>query len=200
MDIQVHAENFTLHPGVEENVLKKVTRLSRYLPNIANIYVEFHRQAIRTGDNLINAQITVRHARGAILRAEEQVQSDNPEIALNKALDNMYRRIERFKSKQTRKGKTRFSMSLEELDVAEPIPDVEMTDSTTSTPHDVAPVEEIIRRKTVDLVAMNEEEAVEQLELLGHTFFMFFNESTMSINVLYKRKEGGYGILVPNMA
>ncbi len=198
MDIKVRADNININPVMEEHILKKLNRLTRYLPNIADVYVEFTRQRSRHGDDQTIAQITVRHMRGTILRAEEAVEGENIEAALTKALDNMYRRIERFKGKQTRKGKTRFSLSLEELDLAEESPHEEPASQALATATNPQP-EEIIRRKTVDLVTMNEEEAVEQLELLGHTFFMFFNEGTMSVNVLYKRKDGGYGILVPNL-
>ncbi|MCA9890041.1 MAG: sigma 54 modulation/S30EA ribosomal C-terminal domain-containing protein, partial [Anaerolineae bacterium] len=50
-------------------------------------------------------------------------------------------------------------------------------------------------RKNVPARAMNESEAIEQMELLGHTFFMFFNIDENAANVVYKRKNGGYGIL-----
>jgi putative sigma-54 modulation protein len=46
---------------------------------------------------------------------------------------------------------------------------------------------------------MNETEAVEQMELLGHSFFIFFNDATGSVNVLYKRTAGGYGVLIPRL-
>jgi putative sigma-54 modulation protein len=51
----------------------------------------------------------------------------------------------------------------------------------------------------VDVVAMNEEEAAEQMELLGHNFFLFYNMNTNAINVIYKRTSGGYGLLVPSL-
>ena len=54
---------------------------------------------------------------------------------------------------------------------------------------------QIVRRKTIELRPMDEEEAVLQMELLGHDFFIFKNIDTESVSVLYKRKDGSYGII-----
>ena len=199
MDITIRGDNLAISEALQTFATRKLSRLNRYMPNIMDVHVEFAHQRTRRGENQSIAQITIRHTRGAIIRAEESVDGDNLQGALVKALDNMYRRIERFKGKQTRKGKTRFSMSIEELEAAEEIPEEELEVATADASVQTAAPDEIIRRKSVDLVTMTEDEAVEQLELLGHTFFMFFNESTMSVNVLYKRNEGGYGVLVPNL-
>jgi putative sigma-54 modulation protein len=55
----------------------------------------------------------------------------------------------------------------------------------------------ISRRKRIDIAPMSEEEAIEQMELLGHDFFVFYNTESKSINVLYRRKEGDYGLIDP---
>ncbi|MCC6896977.1 MAG: sigma 54 modulation/S30EA ribosomal C-terminal domain-containing protein [Anaerolineae bacterium] len=115
--------------------------------------------------------------------------------AINGAIDNMHRRIQRFKSKRIRKGRERFSATVDELNVAEAIPGVEEFVEETME----VPAVEVVRRKEVPVAAMNEAEAVEQMELLGHAFFMFFNAETGGINVLYKRQSGGYGVLVPQV-
>jgi putative sigma-54 modulation protein len=85
---------------------------------------------------------------------------------------------------------------LEELNAAEQIPDMEVFEDIPETEEDER---EIIRRKEVPVSAMNEAEAIEQLELLGHSFFVFFNDDTGSVNVLYKRTSGGYGVIVPQL-
>ncbi|MBE0688747.1 MAG: sigma 54 modulation/S30EA ribosomal C-terminal domain-containing protein [Anaerolineae bacterium] len=109
----------------------------------------------------------------------------------------MYRRIERFKGKRTRKGGVRFSErytpTLEELEMAEEIPETEFT----ATPDADYLEPEIVRRKDITVTAMTELEAIEQMELLGHTFFMFYDATTGGVNVLYKRTNGNYGVLVP---
>ena len=59
---------------------------------------------------------------------------------------------------------------------------------------------EVVRHKQVQLEPMTEEEAIDQMELLGHAFFMFLNGQTGKVNVLYRRSEGNYGVLVPEAA
>jgi len=191
MDIHIQGHNLKVNAALEEYAQKKLERLYRFLPNISDVRLDFSRENTRRGEDLAKAQITVRHMRGAILRAEERVPGD-AQAALNLALDNMYRQIQRFKGKRSRKGKERFSATVDELQLAEQIPDVEEFE-------EVPEFAEISRRKDVLITAMKEEEAIEQMELLGHTFFIFFNDATGSVNVVYKRRAGGYGVLNPQV-
>ncbi|MBI1279326.1 MAG: ribosome-associated translation inhibitor RaiA [Anaerolineaceae bacterium] len=190
MNITIKGRNVKVTESIEKYARKKVEHFDRYLPNIVEARVDLNHEHTRRGEDLVAAQITIRHSRGAILRTEERTTGDIM-AAINGAVENMHRRIQRFKSKRNRKGKERFSASIEELNAAEAIPDVEEF-------VDEAPTE-VLRHKEIPVVAMNEAEAVEQMELLGHAFFMFFNGDTGSVNVLYKRSSGGYGVLVPKV-
>lgn len=201
MDVIVKGHNLRVTESLEEYARKKVSKLDRYLPNIHDVRVDLTNENTRRGNNLMTAQITIRHERGAILRAEEKINGDITG-AIDSAIDKMYRRIQRFKGKRTRKGRERFIATIEELDVAEPIPDMEdfvdeygdfVDEALPEVPS--SPVE---RRKVVELSPMNEAEAIEQMELLGHNFFVFYNAEANAVNVLYRRESGGYGILVPN--
>lgn len=207
MDVTVHGNNIKITDNLENYAKKKVNRLDRYLPSISIVRVDLAHEHTRRGEDRVSAQITVYHERGAILRAEEKVMGDVM-IAIDNAVDKMYRQIQRFKSKRSRKGAERFVATLDELELAEDIPDVEEfveEYANGSTPADeqsaleVLPRSPINRRKEIELTPMNELEAVEQMELLGHTFFMFLNATTEQVNVLYRRSNGGYGILVPRM-
>ena len=194
MDIDIQGHNLKVTEALSAYVHKKLDKLDRYLPNIMEVRVELGREHTKRGEDLSVAQITVRHKRGAILRAQETIGGEI-EAALNLAVDKMYRQIQRFKGKRIRKGRGSFSASLEELNIAEAIPEMEAFEETAADAAD----QKIIRRKDVATTAMNEDEAIEQMELLGHTFFMFFNEATGSINVIYKRRTEGYGLLVPHI-
>lgn len=203
MNIIINGHNLTVSDTLEEYARKKVDKLQRYLPNIMDIRVDLSRLDTSRGEDMTIAQITLRHKRGAILRAEEKIRSndrDSAQTAINQAIEKMHRRIERFKGKRSRKGRERFSevytATLEELDMAEDIPEMEME---TDLPDMDYPEAEIVRRKGIEVLPMNEEEAIEQMELLGHSFFMFFNAATGSVNVLYRRTSGGYGVLVPEL-
>lgn len=197
MEVIIQGHDMRVTDTLKTYAHRKLDRLDRYLPNIAEIRMDLSHQRSRRGEDLSIAQITIRHSRGAILRAEERIAGDF-ETAINSAVDKMYRRIQRFKGRRQRKGRERFSASIEELRIAEAIPDVEeyVEEETAEAP---APEVEIVRRKQVTLTAMNETEAIEQMELLDHSFFLFFNAATGSVNVLYKRSNGGYGVLVPQI-
>lgn len=203
MDVTIKGRNVKITETLENYAKRRLDKLDRYLPNIHDVRVDLSHQHTRRGEDLVSAQITVRHQRGAILRAEERLTGDINK-AIDSAVNKMYRRIQRFKSKRSRKGKERFVATLEELDLAEEIPEVEeyideyaeqdgLTE-TTALEAETIPVE---RRKDIHLTPMSEAEAIEQMELLGHNFFLFFNAETGKINALYKRATGGYGILVP---
>jgi putative sigma-54 modulation protein len=195
MDVIIQGHNLRVTDALESYARKKLDKLDRYLPNIHDVRIDLSSERTKRGEDLAIAQITIRHSRGAILRAEERSPGDI-NAAINAAVEKMYRRIQRFKGKRIRKGRERFTATLEELNASEQIPDMEVFEDVSETETEE---QEIVRRKEVAIVAMNEAEAVEQLELLGHSFLVFFNDATGGVNVLYKRTSGGYGVIVPRL-
>ena len=202
MNVTIHGHNWKISDALEEFIRKKVDKLDRYLPNITDIRVDVSRQKTSRGANQTIAQITLRHKRGAILRAEERMggeDRDTIEAVVNVAVDKMYRQIRRFKGKREskrRKTRERFMATVEELALAEAIPaEIEEEEDDVFA----GELDDIVRRKEIDIAPMSEAEAIEQMELLGHNFFLFFNDTTESVSVLYKRNSGGYGILVPKV-
>lgn len=202
MDVIVRGHDIKVNESLQEFAQDKLGKLDRYLPNIQAIQVDLSRQRTRRGEGVTIAQITLRHERGAILRVEEKVQSndrDSVKVAIITATDKMYRQIERFKGKQRRKGRRgkewdRYFATEEELDIAENVPNYEEIAAEYAYEEGD---EEVIRRKELVLIAMTESEAIEQMELLSHPFFMFRNAETDQVNVIYRRDGGGYGLLVP---
>jgi putative sigma-54 modulation protein len=192
MEVTIQGHNIRVTEALESYTRKKLDKLDRYLPNIYDIRVDLAHENTRRGEDVVSAQITIRHQRGAILRAEDRVPGD-VNLAINAAVDKMYRQIQRFKGKRSPKGREKFTATVEEISAAEAIPNVaEFVD-------EAAEAAAILRRKSVEVSAMNEAEAIEQMELLGHSFFVFFNGETGAMNVLYKRSAGGYGLLVPKV-
>lgn len=185
IEVEIYGRNMEITDRIEEYVTKKVSKLDRYLPGIeeARVDVAYVKSARSAADRQV-AQITIR-GKGFILRSEER--SDDIFSALDTALDKMQRRIERYKGKRFRgrgDGRSTADLALEAQE------DEESTE--------LGPV--IARRKRFELVPMDELEALEQMALLGHeTFFVFFNASTNEINVLYKRRDGTYGLIEPDM-
>jgi putative sigma-54 modulation protein len=185
LDVDVYGRNIEVTDRIQDYVTRKVTKLDRYLPGIeeARVEVAYVKSARSASDRQV-AQITVR-GKGFILRSEER--SDDIFTALDAALDKMQRRIERYKGKHYRgRGDGRSA--------AEVVPETASEEESG----ELGPV--IVRRKRFTLVPMDEMEALEQMELLGHeNFFVFYNVTTNAINVLYKRRDGAYGMIEPTI-
>jgi putative sigma-54 modulation protein len=185
LEIEIYGRSIEVTDRIQDYVTKKVSRLDRFLPGIeeARVDLAYVKSARSAADRQV-AQITVR-GKGFILRSEER--ADDIYSALDTALDKMQRRIERFKGKHYRGRGDGKSAS----DVV--IPPIEEEESK-----ELGPV--IARRKRFLLSPMNEMEALEQMGLLGHeNFFIFFNADTNSINVLYRRRDGSYGLIEPEI-
>lgn len=191
MELKIHTRNVDVNPRLQEHIEKKVSKLDRYLPNIHEVRVDLAVERRKQGQDQSIAQLTLRNSRGVILRAEEKKEADIY-AALDRALDKMYRQIERYKGKRKRKGGGKFAEADASLEAAEPVPIVLGLDE------DEAKVD-IVRRKRVNLVPMTEEEAIDQMELLGHDFFIFLNVETARMGVLYRREDGNYGVLEPDV-
>lgn len=183
MEIEIYARNLEVTDRIQKYVTKKVSKLDRYLDQIDEARVDLaYIKSARSAEDRQVAQITIR-GKGFILRAEER--ADDIFAALDTAIDKMQRRIERYKGKRFRgrgNGKPVSEMEttpLLEEEVAQPT---------------------IVRRKRFTLTPMDENEAIEQMELLGHeNFFIFYNVKTNAINVLYRRRDGNYGLIEPEI-
>lgn len=182
--VEIVARNMRLTDNTREYVEKKAAKLERHLPGIDEIRVELsHEKTARSATDRQVAQITVR-GKGFILRTEER--TDDLHGAFDIAFEKMQRQIERYKGKHYHgRGDGR--------SVAEEFEEDEMPVDDTG---ELLPL--IVRRKQFIVLPMTEDEAVEQMRLLGHNnFFVFFNAEKNSIQVLYRRRNGSYGLIEP---
>ena len=165
MDITIQGLNMKVNDGVESYARKKLDRLDRYLPGITDVRLDLSTENSRRGGNLRIAQLTVYHRRGAILRTEERVNNEF-EIAINQAIEKMYRQITRFKGKRVdrRRAGDRYQATIEELELAEAVPEEAVLEPEVGEEVFADVVEEaILRRKVVNLAPMTEEEAIKQM-------------------------------------
>jgi len=184
MELQILSNNMEVTPRLRDYVEKKTSRLDRYLPKLSSVQVELAMENTRSAVQRHVAEITIRDERGTILRAEER--NSDMFAAIDNVIDKLYRQIERYRGK--RKAKVR--VKEEDLDLGEPLPIPE------------EPYEEeraIVRYKRFALHPMSAEEAVDQMELLGHDFYVFYSAEEDAVNVLYRRQDGTYGLLQPEM-
>jgi putative sigma-54 modulation protein len=178
MEVSVFTRKMEMTPRLREYVERKVEKLDRYLPSIDEARMELKVEDTRSADHSQVAQLTVR-VRGAILRAEER--TNDMFASIDAVLDKMYRQIGRYKGKR----QDRWHATAEELPIEEPLEE---------------PAGEIVRVKRFELSPMSPEEAIEQMELLGHRFYVFLNADEEAVNVVYRRDDGDYGLLQPEHA
>jgi putative sigma-54 modulation protein len=179
LEIQVYGRNMEITERLQDYVSKKVVKLDRYLSDLEEARVELaYVKSARSAADRQVAQVTVR-GKGYLLRSEER--SDDIFAAVDSALDKMQRQMERFKGKRQRgrgDGKTAAQV------IAEIMPIEEVTKSL------------IVRRKKFVLSPMDENEALEQMRNISHEdFFVFYNPVSNSVNVIYRRREGDYGLI-----
>ena len=181
--IETVARNMRLTDNIRDYVEKKAAKLERFLQEIDEVRVELsHIKSARSALDRQVAQITV-HGKGFILRSEER--ADDIHAAFDAALEKVQRQIDRYKGKHYHgRGDGRSAAEVLEEDLP--------VDETG----ELLPL--IARRKKFIVIPMNEDEAVEQMRLLGHdNFFDFFNAEQNSIQVLYRRRNGSYGLIEP---
>jgi putative sigma-54 modulation protein len=186
MQLTITGKNIEINDTLRKYVEKKIGRLDRYLPNIIDGRVELEKaEGARAADDRQIAQVTLR-TKKVVLRAEEI--SSDIFVSIDAVVDKMQRQADRYKGKRSAKrsetpqaGIAAAELSEEEEDAGEEQPLVS-------------------RVKRFEMVPMDEEEAIGQMELLGHDFYVFFNVNHNQINVLYRRRNGEYGLIQPELA
>ena len=185
IEVEIFGKNMDVSDRLRKYVDKKISKLDRFLVDIddARVDVSYEKSARSAADRQV-AQITLR-GKGFILRTEER--ADDIFVALDQSLEKMQRQIERYKGKRSR-GRGDGKSAAEVVN--------EIFETKGREQSEGQPL--IARRKRFTIIPMDEYEAVEQMTLLGHeNFFVFYNVNKQSINVLYKRRDGNYGIIEP---
>lgn len=176
MDIAVSGKNIEITPALRNAVEKKVSKLEKYFkPHIeahATLSVEKNRQII---------EITI-YFGGIILRSEQQ--HDDMYAAIDIAVDRL--------EGQIRKQKTKLEKKYREDSVRflQPITDI-------SDEENGADEARIVKTKRFAVKPMSAEEAVLQMELIGHSFFVYLDAESEEVNVVYRRTDGNYGLIEP---
>ncbi len=187
MELIINSRNMEVTTRLQNYVEKKTSRLDRYMPNLVEARVDLSEEThARNAEEREVAQITVRDNRGTILRAEER--SSDMFAAIDAVVDKLYRQISRYRGKQRRKWRN--AGNTEELMLGEPLPYEEEEEDEES---------QVVRYKRFSMRPMALEEAIDQLELLGHDFYVFFNIDEGTVNVVYRRRDNNYGLVQPEL-
>lgn len=197
MDVQVKTKNLQLTDELQDYIDSRLQKLDRIDHPVIDAKFEIRTERNRTGPEMTVAQFTI-VTKNNILRTEEK--NRDLHVAIDAAVDRMERQIRRLRNKQVF-GRRRQRM-LEAEESASPVaadqvfsPDLIAPDGT-----DELDVDSLVRRKRFKIQPVSEAEAIEQMELLGHDFYVFFNPDVAQINVLYRRRDGRYGIIQPDLA
>jgi putative sigma-54 modulation protein len=190
IQVEVKSNGFNLNDKLFNYVSKKAEKLERYINGVDEARVELtYAKTARMASDRFVAQITL-SGKKMLLRSEER--SDDVYAAFDAAIDKIQRRIERYKGKRYRGRGDSLSMGEMAMEIIEEEIAEELAEEAEP---------EIARRKKFTLYPMDEYEAVEQSKLLGHeNFYIFFNMETNSVNVLYTRRDGTYGLIDTELA
>ena len=175
MKLTITARNMVVTPAITKRIEKKTETMGRYLWPETEMQIKMSKERQRRV-----VEITVPMGKNVILRSEGSA-DDNLFLAIDKALAKMERQI--------RKHRTKLGKNLRE----------EIPDIPEYIEEDLAEEKErkVVKRKTFPVRPMSVEDAVIEMELLGHNFFAFVNIDTERTNVLYLRKDGNLGLLEP---
>jgi putative sigma-54 modulation protein len=188
MNLTIRSHHTTVFEGFNDHATKKLERLERLLPKVGDVTVEVAHEETRSAAHRYTVQVTV-HSGASILRAEER--GPDPTIALDLAADVLSRQARRHKKRLDDREHRRGAKEI----AAETL-------NATGGPESADEQDEyvlgnIVRVKHFDMAPMTHEEALVQLDLLGHDFFLFLDAATKDYALLYRRKDGKFGLLSP---
>ncbi len=180
MELQITGKNLEISPDVRQYIERKLSRLNRHLRNIMEFKVEIIEEKTKSPQQHFVVQATI-DSNGTLFRSQER--GENLFVAIDKVAEVMDRQIERYKGKLYGKGR---GSSLARGGLAEERVEEER-------------VSKVVKIKRFEVKPMSVDEAIEQMELLGHDFFLFFDADDERLNLLYRRKDGNYGLIKPEL-
>ena len=202
MNIDIHAKNLDLNPSAEDYIHKKLGRIQRRLPKVDGGKLEVSRTASRSANERVRAQMTL-EVGGYTLRGQDT--GANLFAAVDAVTDVVDGQARRFKGKMRRGARGRRAAVANgfaspraadaDSDIADAIPS-NGADADADADDELGAV---ARVKRFEMSPMSVEDAILQMEMLGHGFFLFFNMDADEYNVAYRRRDGDYGIIEPEL-
>ena len=187
IQVKINMKDMELSERLQDYIIKKVGKLDRYLDTLEEAKVDLtYAKSARSAQDRQVAQITVK-GKGVLLRAEDRTEDIFASVDL--VIAKLHRQIDRYKGRRWKaRGDGRSA-----ADVAPDVPDID-ADEPEQEPW-------IARRKRHLLAPMDEQEAIEQMELLDHEdFFVFLNANNNHVNILYRRRDGTLGMIETEVA
>ena len=180
MKLQVKGRNVEVSDSIRSYAQAKLGKLERQLHDPARVELEL---AVERNPSIAENQIAEATVwtKGPILRAKES--SHDMKASIDQLADKLERQVTRYREKRQRKSSRRDGVAAEQPPPGLPVEGDGM----------------IVKTKQFPVKPMSPEEAVLQLELVGHDFFVFQNAETNDVNVVYRRRDGNYGLIEPQL-
>jgi ribosomal subunit interface protein len=193
MDLTIKSRNGKISERQRQHIDEKIGRLQRYLGDNGSgavAVVEVTTEQRRNEGEVHRVQVTLTGGHGVILRAEES--AGDLYAAVDEVQNILQRQIKRYKDKHWHRNRQRRqSEKLLDADAVATVDPAVPVDEEPEMPG------QLVRTKEFRLRPMLTDEAIEQMELLGHSFFVFRDADTSRVGVVYRRKDGDYGLIVP---
>lgn len=176
MKIVIHGRNIQVTDALEESVCKKLSKLDKYFSQELEAHVTL---GVEKNNQIIEVTILVN---GMHLRAQER--NADLYIAIDSVVDKIYKQIRKQKTKLLRK----YHENKELKNSSILFDNIEVDE-------DDEEIDKIVKTKKFPIKPMFRDEAILQMEMMGHDFYVFINAETNVVNVLYKRSSGNYGLI-----
>ncbi|MDF9823705.1 putative sigma-54 modulation protein [Breznakia sp. PF5-3] len=173
MKVQIYGKNITVTPAIADKIETKLNFLEKYFIIDDDVTAHVVVRVYPLGQKI---EVTI-PTKVAVLRAE--VTNEDLYAAIDLVIDKLEDQIRRQKTRLSRKGKDKLALAFIDEDVAE----------------DEYEDEEVVRTKTIAPDLMDVDEAIMRMEMLGHSFFIYTDNETEDVAVVYKRDNGGYGCI-----
>ncbi|NJL47324.1 MAG: ribosome-associated translation inhibitor RaiA [Leptolyngbyaceae cyanobacterium SM2_5_2] len=191
MKLVIHGRNIEITDAIRDYVEQKILKAVSHFQHLTN-EVDVHLSVARNPriSSKQSAEVTL-FVDGAIVRAEES--SENLYASIDLVADKISRQLRKFKEKRNNRKHGSLGKTTEAF-----LHETPATDVTHVLNHSEPQLpEEVVRTKYFAMPPMTVAEALEQLVLIDHDFYMFLNAETLEINVVYERNHGGYGLIQP---
>lgn len=191
MDLQIRTHGAKVSGELQEFIDRRMAKLDRIAEHVIEAHLELRTEEPRAGRKITTAQLTLRTGRH-VLRAEER--DAEAARAIDAAIDKLIAQVRKFSDKRSNRKRRSQRYSPDGMVTSsQPM----RTDSSEVETDDDQLASPVVRTKRFQMKPMIIEEAIDQMELIGHEFFLFQNSDEDQLNVLYRRRDGTYGLLAP---
>jgi putative sigma-54 modulation protein len=193
VDLTITANNTTLTDAIKKYAEKRLRILDRRFRDPVPVFLLIRKEQTRKEDERYIAEVTIRMKRG-VIRGETR--GDTPYTAIDNVSDTITRQISRYKTRYSTKSRKDAAGGLG-LAVAEQLAHTAADDAMDENDVQTLAHGRLVRTKRHAMALESVEDAAEQMELLGHNFYVFRNKENGEINVVYQRHDDDYGLIVP---